>query len=698
RENLEGKHFDENENTPEIIIPAELREKIEAETGDNLQPLSGPEDLIYIIFTSGSTGIPKGAGVYQRSFVNLVNWFVEEFQLKDDDRNLVMTSFSFDLTQKNYYASLVTGGTVNLPAGNMFDPSAINREITRHKITWINCTPSMYFQMLENCPDDDYSDLGSLRYVYLGGEPLVMKMFMKWTASSQCHGEIVNTYGPTECTDISNSFRITEPGKYLQQAVPVGKPVYNVNLYVLDRHLQPVPEGVIGELCIGGESVGIGYVNDTALTAEKFVKKTFLEGGTETKIYRTGDRVKWLPNGTVAFIGRIDHQVKIRGFRIEVGEIENRLLSHEAIKDAVVIVKKGEGDKYLCAYIVKKNQQEPRPGTDTAQTPETGNTAIREYLAQTLPEYMMPTYFVTLEKMPLTPNGKIDKKALPEPDTLAGIEYTAPRDRLEKEIVNIWAALLAKDREKIGIDNNFFQLGGHSLKAAGMMARIHKKLQVKLTLEEIFKNLTPKQLAKVVRNKKKEEYYTIEPAEQKDYYKLSPAQKRLYILQQIDENSTGYNMCETFMLEGALDRDRLEKTFRQLIARHESLRTTFQIIDGESVQKVHRYKEIKLSLENYNTGNRCAENERKERISEIIKTFIRPFNLSQPPLLRVGIIKIEKAHTTATQQLLMVDMHHIVSDGISAGIIIDEINSLYSGETLTPLKLQYKDYSEWQTR
>ncbi|MCP4155023.1 MAG: amino acid adenylation domain-containing protein, partial [bacterium] len=392
RGNLEIKKSAENKKiSQEIVILSELGEELDAEPCDNLQPLSGPEDLIYIIFTSGTTGIPKGAGVYQRSFVNLVNWFVEEYRHNENDRNLVVTSFSFDLTQKNYYAPLVTGGTVCLPSVKRFDPSVINREIARNKITWINSTPSMFFQMIDNSEGDQYRDLESIRKVYLGGEPLVINMFMKWQESKNSHGEIVNTYGPTECTDISNAFLIAEPGSYIRRAVPLGKPVYNVHLYVLDRYLQPVPEGVIGELCIGGESVGIGYVNDPALTAEKFVKRTFYRGEPGRLIYKTGDRAKWCPDGTIEFLGRIDHQVKIRGYRIEVGEIENRLLSYEVIKDAVVIVKEAEGDKHLCAYIVKKT---PTPSTQSIQSisptqpaTETFHSNLRQHLSQTLPEY-----------------------------------------------------------------------------------------------------------------------------------------------------------------------------------------------------------------------------------------------------------------------------------------------------------------------
>ncbi|MCP4150496.1 MAG: amino acid adenylation domain-containing protein, partial [bacterium] len=275
----------------EIVMPDESAAEIAQESPENLQHLSGPENLIYIIFTSGSTGVPKGAGVYHRSFVNMVNWFVKDYTMSSNDTNLLMTSFSFDLTQKNLYAPLLLGGTLCIPAVNYFDPSTIVRDIHEKKITWINCTPSMFFQLIEYCRGDELKKLETLRYVYLGGEPLSIPMFLKWLQSPHCHGKIVNTYGPTECTDISNSYIIEEPADYLNQPVPVGKPIYNVKLYVLDKNRKPVPVGIPGELCIGGESVGIGYVNDELMTVDKFITYTPKEGEPAIKIYRTGDRV-----------------------------------------------------------------------------------------------------------------------------------------------------------------------------------------------------------------------------------------------------------------------------------------------------------------------------------------------------------------------------------------------------------------------
>ncbi|MCP5053927.1 MAG: amino acid adenylation domain-containing protein, partial [bacterium] len=335
----------------EVVIIGDAGKNRNRESDENLTPLSGPEDLIYIIFTSGSTGVPKGAGVFQRSFVNLMNWFVSDFRFGHSDSNLLMTSFSFDLTQKNLYASTITGGALVIPTFARFDPAPVTREIQKREITWLNCTPSMFARVVEYCGGEEFRRLKSLHYVFLGGEPILISMFMNWLESDYCRGEIVNTYGPTECTDISNAYRITDPACFMDSVVPIGKAIYNVQLHVLDQHRNILPVGIPGELCIAGDSVGAGYVNDRLLTEDKFLNIDI--HGRETRIYRTGDLAKWLPEGQIEFIGRLDHQVKIRGFRVEPGEIETRLLDHEAVKEALVMPRKREGgDHYLCAYLV----------------------------------------------------------------------------------------------------------------------------------------------------------------------------------------------------------------------------------------------------------------------------------------------------------------------------------------------------------
>jgi tyrocidine synthetase-3 len=722
----------------EIEEMEELIGKSAGLPGEDLEPGSGPGNLIYIIFTSGSTGIPKGAGVYHRGFVNLLHWFVTEFALNPQDRNLLLTSLSFDLTQKNLYASLITGGTLCVPGVGYFDPHSLVKQTREQGVTWINCTPSMFYQIVEYEEAYHYEGLSGLRWVFLGGEPIAMSFLLPWLESGTCRTEIVNTYGPTECTDICNFYRVRQPGRFVKEEVPLGKPVYNVQLYIVDRHLRLTSVGVAGELVIGGAGVGKGYINDKELTARKFITHSFDPGQPPQLLYKTGDLVKWLPDGNMVFLGRIDHQVKVRGFRIELGEIEKRLLDHDAVKEAAAVVREEKNhEKNLCAYIVLH----PGASLHTAE--------LLEYLSRELPGYMVPAYVVQLEKMPLNPNGKVDRKSLPEPERTTQKHVVHPQNRTENRLAAIWAQVLELDKTCISIDDNFFNLGGHSLKATTLVGHIYKELNVEIPLPEVFRAPTIRDLALYIDHREQSLYARIEPTERKEYYTLSSVQKRLYALWQLEASSIVYNISLAFLLEGHPGKHKLEEIFKELVHRHESLRTSFEVVDIEPVQRIH--EEVKFEIENKEVEegmeegrvegwkgrrveeiNACGEGKvecsplncqgRGEvsspiEIETITREFIRPFDLSQAPLLRVGLIKLHhlpavlrgypssipptpaalRSHPSQEGiSILMVDMHHIISDGISSGILVKEFMALVGDETLPDLKLQYKDYSEWQ--
>ncbi|MCP5106661.1 MAG: non-ribosomal peptide synthetase, partial [bacterium] len=361
----------------------------------------------------------------------------------------------------------------------------------------------------------------------------------------------------------------------------------------------------------------------------------------------------------IEFLGRIDRQVKLRGFRIELGEIESRLLRYPGIKEAVVIDREWNGDKYLCAYF--------------AAEAEIGISELREALSLDLPEYMIPAFFIPLERIPLTPGGKVDRKALPEPEAPSGGEYIAPTDEIEETLAVIWSEVLHIEKEKISIAGNFFRLGGHSLKATVMVGRIHKAFDIKVPLTEIFRLPTIRQLAQYIRESAKEKYSAIVPVEEKEYYILSSAQKRLYILQQMDMQSIAYNMPQVIQLDGKVDKERMEDAFKRLIRRHESLRTSFIMVNEEPVQKIHKNVEFK--------------------IHNIVGTEHRsvPFDLQSAPLMRVGLVKLGEE-----KYIFMMDMHHIITDGISMDILEREFGLLLDGSSLPPLSLRYKDYAEWQ--
>ncbi len=445
----------------------------------------------------------------------------------------------------------------------------------------------------------------------------------------------------------------------IQKNIPIGLPISNTKAYILDKKLKPVPIGVIGELCIAGEGLARGYLNRPDLTAERFVENEFIG----ERIYRIGDLARWLSDGNIEFVGRVDNQVKIRGYRIEPGEIEQKLLEHTNILETDVLDQKDKDDnKYLVAYFVADN--------------ELSIAELKTYLSRELPEYMIPSYFVQLDQMPLTPNGKIDTKALAELEKVRTKEYVAPSSDIEERLVKIWSAIL--DVEKIGVTDNFFDIGGHSLKATSFISKVFKELNVEIPLREVFKRPTIKEIALFIddinkNNDSLRSYTNIKKVEERESYPLSSAQKRLYILNKLEGISMTYNMPQIFGIKGEVDKNKLENIFNKLIRRHEAFRTSFEVIDGEVVQRIHEDVEFKIS----------------ELASRFIKDFVQPFDLSQAPLLRVGLIKEED------ETIFVIDMHHIISDGVSMDILRNDFIQLFAGQEPPELRIQYKDYSIW---
>ncbi|WP_281944495.1 condensation domain-containing protein, partial [Paenibacillus tyrfis] len=446
--------------------------------------------------------------------------------------------------------------------------------------------------------------------------------------------------------------------------VPIGKAWLNARFYIVDAHLNPVPVGVLGELCIGGVGVARGYLNRPELNEEKFVDSPFVPG---ERLYRTGDLARWMEDGNVDFIGRIDNQAKIRGYRIEIGEVETQLLKVDKVREAVVVIREdGNGQKALCAYFTAEEELQA--------------SGLRSAMSQELPGYMIPSYFVQLERLPLTPNGKIDRKALPAPEGGAsGSEYTAPRTPLEAKLVRIWQEVLAV--ATVGVKDNFFDLGGHSLRATTLVSKIHKELNVDLPLRDVFRYSTVEEMAQAIARMEEGAFSAIPVAEEREHYPLSSAQKRLFILHQLEGAEQSYNMPGAMLLEGALDRTRFEEAFRELIARHETLRTGFEMVNGEAVQRI--YSQVDFAVEYVQASEEAA--------GEAVQDFVRTFDLAKPPLLRVGLVEL-----AAERYILMFDMHHIISDGVSMEVLVEEFVRLYDGEELEPLRIQYKDYAAWQ--
>lgn len=483
-------HFNQSASTYQVKLDSDWA-RIATHSTANPPLNATPEDIIYIIFTSGSTGLPKGAAVYHKGFTNLLHWFVTDFGITAKDRTLLVSSLSFDLTQKNLYATLIRGGSLHLYPPAPYDVSLLGRLIDQHGITLINCTPSAFYPLVESPDPTALAKLDSLRIVFLGGESISIPRLRTWLTSPGCRADIANTYGPTECTDICGAYRMTHENRDLYSFVPLGRPIYNVQLAVVDAEFRLCPPGVAGELCVGGAGVGAGYINDKEMTAAKFIDNPFqeIEG---SKIYRTGDQVRWLPDGVIEFLGRLDNQVKIRGFRIELNEIEAALDTHPAVRESVVLVKRhenaGADPRLICFYTGKGGEIAlPR--------------ALKEHLKTRLPDYMVPSAFHILASFPLSPNGKVDRKALgllPEPtspvdSTSAVLSVPSAPNELERRLDEIWTEVLG--HRVSGPDENFFDAGGNSIQVAEIHTRLQLLLKRELPITDLFIYTTIRALA-----------------------------------------------------------------------------------------------------------------------------------------------------------------------------------------------------------
>jgi amino acid adenylation domain-containing protein len=666
------------------------------QTGVELANVNKPSDLAYVLYTSGSTGLPKGAMVEHRNVSNLVTGLNLRIY-KENQQNLkvcLVAPFVFDASVKQIFAATLLGHTLYpVPEDLRIDGPGLQRFYREHTIDVSDGTPTHIRMLLES--SEESSPVPPAKHFVIGGEALPREVAMNFLARTP-GSKITNVYGPTECSVDASSYEITLDTIGGLDRIPIGKPMPNYRLYILNHDHQLQPVGTVGELYIGGVGVARGYLNHPELTFEKFLSVNntsyrSYKSYNSNKIYKTGDLARWLPDGNVEFLGRIDHQVKIRGFRIELGEIENQLLKIKNIRQAVVIDreitrKDIRGDEFretsLCAYIVS-------PGGIVA-------SEIKEQLAGYLPVYMIPNYFVQVEKIPVTPLGKIDRQALPGPFLEVGTDYMAPSSDIEKRIARIWADILDIEPTVIGLDSNFFDLGGHSFNAIILVAWLHKEFQVKLPVEKIFNYTTLRELStyidqECIKGVWSDRFTSIEPVEKKEYYRLSSAQKRMYILHQMDKTSTVYNLSFIKPLRGITSKGKLEDAFMKVIRRHESLRTSFLLANEEPVQKIHGCDRAEFAIEYYEVadGNKSSAGD----LRKIYAGFVRPFDLGRVPLFRVVLISFSSMEK---DYLLLVDMHHIVSDAISHALLSGDFWEAYQDRDLVPLKLQYKDYAEWQ--
>ncbi|MBW7473807.1 amino acid adenylation domain-containing protein [Paenibacillus oenotherae] len=630
----------------------------------NLPLQTGSDDLAYIIYTSGTTGKPKGVMIEHRSIANTLLWRKSEYGFGPGDRTLLFLSFAFDAFVSTFFAPLISGSAVVFAKDEEAkDPQALKALIAGERITHFSTVPAMFQAILDAITPEE---AGTLKAVTLGGEKLSERIAAR-AAGIHPGLELVNEYGPTENSVITTCLRHIEDGR----PITIGSPIANTRVWILGADLRLQPLGAVGELCISGTGLARGYWNRPELTAEAFVPHPYAEG---ERLYRTGDLARWTADGELEFVERADHQVKIRGYRIELGEIEALLRKQDAIEEAVVLaVQDGSGTKQLCAYVT------------VAEGGAWHEAALRAALRAELPAYMSPAFIIRMDELPLTTNGKIDRKALPSPESGSGAKraYTAPGTLLEAKLAPIWQEILQVER--VGVKDDFFELGGHSLKAMTLVTRLKKELQAEVPLKTLFQRPTIRAIARYIEGDDGEysDFVEISPAEPSDTYPVSSGQRRMYVMGQFENVGTAYNMPDALLLEGPIQRDRLASAFQALIARHEPLRTSFEMAGEEPVQRIHASAELHIEY---------MEAAGREEADRLVEAFIRPFQLDSAPLMRVGLVRLEEE-----QHLLLLDLHHIIADGVSIGLLIRDMAALYRGEPLPELAIQYKDYAVWQS-
>ncbi|MDY7994278.1 amino acid adenylation domain-containing protein, partial [Paenibacillus polymyxa] len=644
------------------------------EDGSNLESLSGPNDLAYVIYTSGTTGQPKGVMLEHHGLCNLKTYFDQTLKIRTSDHALLFASYSFDAACWEIFQALFCGATLYVPTTEtILNYERFEQYMADHQIT-VAALPPTYAVYLE--PER----MPNLRILFTAGSASSTELVYKWKDQVAYY----NGYGPTENSVATSIWPVSEDER-AGQLISIGRPVPNHRVYMVDVHGHLAPVGVAGELCVSGPGLARGYLDRPELTAEKFIPNPFAAGeaGYE-RMYRTGDLARWMPDGNIEYLGRIDHQVKIRGYRIELGEVEAQILKVEDVQEVIVLAQADEqGQNQLVAYYVAER--------------EVSAGELRSLLGEELPNYMVPSYFIQLEQMPLTPNGKIDRKALPTPEgnLQSGADYVAPRTWVEVKLAQIWQDVLGL--AQVGVKENFFEIGGHSLRATTLASKIHKELNKPLPLRSIFEAPTIEQLAAVMEGLDQVAYASIPVTEERSFYPLSSAQKRLFVLHQFDPNDVNYNMPSVLQVSGPLDVKRVEDVFRQLIARHATLRTRFALVDSEPVQWIEDTVPFEVEYTKVQVEGATADTMVSQEAQERVQQFVRPFDLQAAPLLRVGLVDLGVQGTEQEpQHLLMLDMHHIVSDGVSMGVLTDEFVRLYDGEELSPLRIQYKDYAVWQ--
>ncbi|MBN2444753.1 MAG: amino acid adenylation domain-containing protein [Spirochaetales bacterium] len=628
------------------------------------------DDLAYIIYTSGSTGIPKGVMVKHRSMLNTLTYLRDRYPVMESDTYMLKTSFTFDVSVTEIFGWFYNGGRLFiLDPGYEKDPGKIMHSINSINVTHINFVPSMLKSFLLYAAENGLVISDTLKYVFSAGEALTPDIVRSYFDAG-CKAKLENLYGPTEAAIYASSYSIdnlsikNDPGSFI---VPIGKPISNTKLLILNNDYQLQPVGIPGELYIGGINVAKGYINNEQLTMEKFIRLP-VSIDTDELYYRTGDVARWLPGGDIIFLGRLDSQVKIRGYRVELGEIESHLLNNEHVKKAVVLANKdGEGDCSLSAYIISDNKIDEKQ--------------VRDFLTEKMPAFMIPNNIFLIDEFPLNKSGKINKIELGKMRPKTQREVILPANDTEFILVDLFSQVLGRNKDTIGTNADFFlDLGGDSLTAIKLISKIQARFGMEFPIDEIFNLQTINKIANFIEAGNQKSWLQIEPSVKKEYYPVSPAQKRLFLIQALEPESTAYNLFGKFTLLGPIDGKRFEDAVVSLINRHHVFRTAFFLNETEPVQKIYEPEQVPFCV------NYIGES---DFISGMDACF-RAFDLKKPPLLRISL-----CIRSAGESILLINIHHIICDGMSLAVLMKDFISLYNNEAVAPLEIQYKDYVEW---
>ncbi|MFJ3484099.1 amino acid adenylation domain-containing protein [Pseudomonas sp. NPDC090202] len=667
-------------------------------SADNLPNQTDPQNLAYVMFTSGSTGRPKGVGISQLALTRHAYVSLQFFNMDGGDRILQFSTFNFDGFVEQLYPALICGASVVLRGTDIWDSETFYRELIDKQISVVDLTTAYWNLLARDFAAAGPRDYGRLKQVHAGGEAMPPEGLAAWNQAGLGHVRLLNTYGPTEATVTVTALDCTDyvtGAKPTPSTMPIGNVLAGRSIYLLDDSGSPAPIGVVGELVIGGELLARGYFNRPGLSAERFLPDPFSSTG--GRLYRTGDLARYNTDGVIEYVGRIDHQVKIRGFRIELGEIEARLAEQEAVRDTLVVAQPATNGLQLVAYVVPSDTS--KAGTDAEQQAEL-RESIKAQLRENLPGYMIPAYILFLDKMPLSPNGKIDRKALPKADaSQLQHAYIAPQTELQQQIAAIWQDVL--DLQQVGLNDHFFELGGHSLLATQAVARIKPLLSCELSLRDLFaaptlnafSALLTARIAEGAPRKAVPKLVAVGPRSEAS---LSLVQRRLWVVEQLSSASGAYGMPLAVRLKGELHVPQLVSALNEVVRRHEVLRTAYVSDDeGDPLALISAELTVDLPLEDLSGLEHTVQ---ERRVSEAVEDNARqPISLLQAPLLRGRVLRL-----AADEHVLLYSMHHIISDGWSMSVLVNETMEIYArlqagdAKPLPALPVQYADYAHWQ--